>query len=162
MKLPTDLFLSSISEKKVYYFSTNKINTQDPHYFICIKRTNNDILIMSCCTSQYDTVRHYVENSNLPYETLVWITPLDESNPFNKNTYINCNYPISFTVDEFRSKYESDSVTFSGEISNSHYNQILIGLHSSPMIDLETKELLPDPDTIYNIDSAMNSITAIR
>ncbi len=147
MKLPADLFLSAIEERKIYYFSTTKINSEEPHHFVCIKRTDNDVLIMSCCTSQFETVKKFVETRSLPLETLVWITPSDTNNPFTKDTYVNCNNSHTFTVEEFRAMYSSDSVTYSGEVSEDHYLQILIGLHKSPLIDKETKELIPDPNS---------------
>lgn len=146
MKLPTEMFLSAIDERKVYYFSTTKISSTEPHHFICIKRTDNDVLIMSCCTSQFDTVKKFVETRSLPTETLVWISPTDAVNPFSKDTYVNCNSSFTYTVDEFRTMYSSDSVSYSGEISEDHYLQILIGIHKSPLIDKETKELIPNPD----------------
>jgi hypothetical protein len=39
--------------------------------------------------------------------------------------------------------YESDAIENSGEISDVTYGQIIIGLHESPLIDEEIKELLP-------------------
>jgi hypothetical protein len=149
MKLPIELFLSSIDERKVYYFSTKKISTTDPHYFICIKRSDNDLLIMTCCTSQFETVKNLIETRDLPPETLVWITPADDKNPFSKDTYVNCNSFFTYTVDEFRSMYSTDSVSYSGEISKDHYLKILYGIHCSPLIDIETKEMIPDPETYF-------------
>jgi hypothetical protein len=148
MKVPTQLFLSAIEERKVYYFSTTKINTEEPHHFICLKRTENDLLIMSCCTSQFNTVSRFVETRSLPYETLVWISSNDGDNPFTRDTYVNCNNSFTYTIDEFRSMYDSDSVSHSGEISENHYKQILIGIHISPLVDEETKVLIPLPDSI--------------
>lgn len=149
MKLPTDLFLSSIDDRKIYYFSTDKINTEEPHHFICIKRTPDDILIMSCCTSQFDTVRRFVETRSLPMESLVWISPDSTSpdNPFTKDTYVNCNSCFTYTIDEFKKMYSDDSVSYSGKISDSHYEQILIGIHSSPLVDDETKDIIPKPES---------------
>lgn len=148
MKIPVDLFVSAIEEKKIYYFSSTKINTNEPHYFICIKKTDNDVLIMSCCTSKFETVRKFVESRCLPFETLVWITPSDLNNPFTMDTYVNCNDTIPFTIEEFRIMYDSDSITSSGEISLNHYSQILTGIHKSPMIDDEIKELIPNPESL--------------
>jgi hypothetical protein len=42
--------------------------------------------------------------------------------------------------------YNSNAVDYSGEISEIHYEQILIGLHKSPMIDNETKDVIPKPN----------------
>ncbi len=148
MKLPVNLFLSAIAEKKVYFFSSDRISTTDPHFFICLKRTENDVLIMSCCTSQFETVQRFVISKRLPEETLVWITHKDASNPFNRDTYVNCNSSQTYTVDEFRQMYNSDAVKYSGEISEDHYHQILIGVKASPLIDDETKDALPDPESI--------------
>lgn len=84
-----------------------------------------------------------LEKNNLPNETIVWVSPADEENPFTKNTYVNCNEYFTYTIDEFKNLYESDKVKFTGEISEIHYEQILIGIQMSPLIDDETKELLP-------------------
>ena len=148
MKLPVNVFLSAIEQKKVYFFSSEKINITDPHFFICLKRTENDILIMSCCTSQFETVQRFVVTKSLPEKTLVWISPKDPANPFNKDTYVNCNSSQTYTVEEFKSMYEKDAVKYSGEISDDHYHQILIGIKASPLIDNETKDALPDPDSL--------------
>lgn len=146
IQVPTNLFANSIEEKKVYYFSSNRLDTEVPHYFICIKRTANDILIMSVCTSQRKTVQGYIERTNLPYETMVWIPPNSDDSPFTEDTYINCNSPFNnFTVDELRTKYEANEVEYKGEISEVYYEQILIGLHASPVVDEDTKELIPKP-----------------
>lgn len=142
MKLPTDYFLKGISEKKVYYFASNRINNDVPHYFICVKKDDNNVLILTCCTSKFDTVRNFIEGRKLPYSTLVHITPNDDKNPFDRDTYINCNATVEYTEDEFKTMYESDKIDFSGEISDVHYEQIIIGLRESPMIDEEIKELL--------------------
>jgi len=150
MKFPTDVFLSAIDDRKIYYFSTTKINTDSPHHFICLKRTDNDILIMTCCTTQFDTIRKFVESRSLPMETLVWISPdvKDIDNPFTEDTYVNCNNSLTYTIEEFRTMYDSEAVSYSGMISESHYHQILIGIHRSPLIDNETKELIPSPDSL--------------
>lgn len=143
IKVPTNLFLTGIQEKKVYYFSSTQINTPDPHYFICIKRCDNEVLILTCCTSQRDTVQNFIESRSLPYETMVWISPADNENPFKKDTYVNCNNTFYYTLEEFRNMYDSDKINFSGEISLNHYSQIIEGIQKSPLIDEETKELIP-------------------
>ena len=143
IKVPTNLFLAGIQEKKVYYFSSTLLNTTEPHYFICIKRTDDEILVLSCCTSQRTTVQNYIETRNLPFETMVWISPSDTTNPFFIDTYVNCNSTFSYTLDEFRSMYDSNKIDFSGEISLNHFSQIVNGIQKSPLIDEETKELIP-------------------
>ena len=105
---------------------------------------------MSCCTSQFDTVRRFVETRSLPMESLVWISPDESSvdNPFSKDTYVNCNSCFTYTIEEFRTMYDAETVSYSGKVSDSHYEQILIGIHSSPLVDNETKEIIPTPETL--------------
>lgn len=150
MKIPIESFISSIKEQKIYYFSSDKINVDNPHYFICIKKTEQDILILTCCTSQFETIRRFVETRSLPYETLVWIKPNveDDDNPFNVDTYVNCNFVFEYTIEEFRNMYNSNSISFSGEISMYYYSQIVNGLNLSPLIEEEIKDFLPKIDDL--------------
>jgi hypothetical protein len=143
MKFPVETFLAGIAERKLYYFSNKKLNTEIEHHYICIKKTDNDVLILSCCTSQFDTIRNFVESRNLPNSTLVWISPVDGDNMLTKDTYVDCNNVHLSSIEEFKTMYDADSITFTGEISESHYVQILIGLHDSPLIDNATKKLIP-------------------
>jgi len=146
LKFPVNLFLQGIQEKKVYYFSNKNINTYTPHYYICLKRTDDDLLILSCCTSQFETVKRFIELSDLPFETLVWIKPKDGENPFIKDRYVNCNQYFSYSIDQFKQMYEQDNISFSGEISDVHFEQIIIGIKISPLIDEDIKDLLPQLD----------------
>lgn len=126
VKVPTKTFIDSISAKKVYYFSSSSIKTSISHYFICISRTSDGLLFMSCCTSRFDTVRKFVESRSLPFETLVYISPTDENNPFEIDTYVNCNDLQEFTIEEFRTMYEINALDYAGEISENHYEQIFV------------------------------------
>lgn len=149
MKLPSNIFLAGITEREIFYFASTKINSSEPHHFICIKRTDNDILILACCTSQKDTIERLIKLQNLPYNTIVAISPdAGDDNPFTKDTFVNCNDSFTYTLDEFRAMYESHTITCSGKISEIHYEQILIGIHASTLIDEDTKELIPKPEEL--------------
>lgn len=142
MKLPVGLFLEGIGEKKIYYFRSSKISSELPHFFICVKRTTQDFLIMSCCTTKLETIQRFVELRKLSYRTIVYLKP-DGENALTEDTYINCNGYIPFTVEEFKSLYLDDRIDFVGEVSDIHYGQIIVGLHESTLVDDETKDLLP-------------------
>ena len=149
MKLPVQAFIDSISERKVYYFSNTQLNTLVEHHYICLKRTDNNILILSCCTSKFETVKKYIEKNNLPYETLVHISPKSSENPFTVDTYINCNDYHTFTVEDFVIMHEDNKLEYTGEVSLADYEQLLYGIHASTLIDEETKDLLPKPEDIF-------------
>ena len=145
MKLPVELFLQGIEEKKVYYFTSNKISTDNPHYYVCIKR-NNDVLILTLCTSQIEKKQRYIELRKLPYETLVFIKN-GKTKIFNKDTCINCNEIHQLTIDEFVNKYKKDEIESSGFIDDNYYDQIIVGIHKSPIIEEEIKDLIPKPES---------------
>lgn len=90
MKLPIDFFLQGIKERKVYYFSSTKLNTSAIHYFICVLKSTDDTIILVCCTSDRDNKRkERIEKLGL-HRTLVWIKP-DERNGLVKDTFVDCN-----------------------------------------------------------------------
>ena len=146
VKIPTPTFLDHISEKKIYYFSSNKINSKEPHFFICLKRDDN-LLLMSCCTSQEEKLKKHIEKRGLPFETLVYVAH-STSNVFIKDTFINCNTCFEYTIDSFRDMYESNSIEYKGEINDNHYFQILNGIKKSPVVENDIKNKIPNPESI--------------
>lgn len=148
MKVPFELFLSAVQERKVYYFTSPKISSNIPHHFICIKRTDDSLLIFTCCTSQFESRKKFIESRRLPNETLVYIRPKEDGNPFTKETYVDCNTCYVYTYEEFQRMYNSAVVQYSGEISEIYYEQIIIGLHASPLIEEDIKDILPSKDDL--------------
>lgn len=143
MKLPIDFFLQGINEKKVYYFSSVKLNTSVPHYFICVFKGADNTVILVCCTSdREDKRKKWIEKLGL-HSTLVWIEP-DDNNGLTKDTFVDCNTFFEYTVDAFKTMYENGLLDYKGEISATHYAQIINGLLDSPTIPTEFKELLRD------------------
>ncbi len=141
MKLPIEFFLQGIDEKKIYYFSTNKLNTVVPHYFICILKEKNDSIILVCCTSdKEDKRKKRIEMLGL-HTTLIWIKP-DNENGLIKDTFVDCNTFFEYSIDDFKVMYETNLIEYKGEISGGHYAQVIQGLLDSPTIPTEIKELL--------------------
>lgn len=137
-------FAKFIAEKKIYFFSCKKLGINNPHYFICLKRNNQDLLLLSCCTSQFETVRKYIEYNKLPESTLVSISNRYEDNPFNRETYINCNDVKILHVDDLKELYASQELTFQGNINDFQYKQIITGIIDSPVVEEDIKEELPN------------------
>lgn len=141
MKLPTHLFIDGILPKKIYYFVSDKISSDAPHYFICLSKADGGMVLLSCCTTQFEKRKKFIEDRDFPHTTLVWIKP-DEKNELKEDTYVDCNSCFSYTIEELGSLYESEKLHYKGELSDSHFEQILIGLRDSPLIDEVTKEAL--------------------
>ncbi|MEL7123514.1 MAG: hypothetical protein AAFO07_28980 [Bacteroidota bacterium] len=141
MKIPVDLFMSSISPRKVYYFSSEKLNTNVPHYFICVAKADNELLILVCCTSQFEKRSRFIEINNFPTSTLVWINP-DDENGLELDSYVDCNGYFDYTLEEFRKLYQEDLLEYKGEISENHFEQIKIGLIESPTVEAFIKEII--------------------
>jgi hypothetical protein len=141
MKLPVEFFLRGIGEKKVYHFSSTKLHTDVPHYFICVLKVPKETIILVCCTSdKEDKRKKRIEKLGL-YSTLVWIKP-DEANGFTKDTFVDCNNFFEYSISDFKVMYEKNLLEYKGEISEVHYEQIVKGLLDSPTIPNEIKDLL--------------------
>jgi hypothetical protein len=138
MDLPINLINSVIKEGAVFYFRTNKISSDEPHYFIVISNIDNKIIALSCCTSQYDTILKYIKRNKYPDNT---IADIDYNNyVFLKNpTFINCNGKIEFEYNEFVNKHLKDE---KGEVNQNDLKKIIDGMLNSPDIEEEFKEIL--------------------
>jgi hypothetical protein len=145
MKLPFSLFLSNIKPRQIYYFVSDKlVGTIDPHYFICLA-VDNELILLSCCTSQFEKRKKFIENRELPFSTLVWLKPTPD-NGFKKDTYVDCNGYFDYSASEIERLYDEDKISYIGELSESDFYQILIGLRESPLIEEAVKKKLPVVD----------------
>jgi hypothetical protein len=136
--LPNDLINSVIKDGSVFKFSTNKINTTEPHYFIVISNIDNKIIALSCCTSQYDTIQKYLKKNNYSQKILVDID-YNNYNFLKKPTFINCNTKIEFNYIDFVKKHLKDK---KGEINQDDYTKIVEDILISPDIEEEFKDFL--------------------
>jgi len=142
MDLPSSLFTSSIEEGNIYYFTTDQINTQVPHHFICIKKSDK-VVLFNCCTSNPDSMYKFVTAKKLSEETIVTIPAFTKGTELTKHTYINCNEdPIEFTLEQFTDKFKALKVKSTGTIDAEYFSKILAGIRASDMIDEEMKEFI--------------------
>jgi hypothetical protein len=142
-------FEAALLSRKVLYFACSELNTEEPHYFICLCSHPVNTVNLSCCTSQFATVKRLIERNKFPSETLVYIPKTDTDNPFKKDTYINCNEWFPYSIDELWSMYYNVVLTIIPDLLPLHsFEQILIGLLASPQIEDELKESLPDIDDL--------------
>jgi len=141
-------FEAEIKSRKIFYFPCEELKTPIPHYFICICIYPIGTANLSCCTSQFDTVKRLIERRRFPNETLVYIPDSDSDNPFHRDTYINCNEYFPFLIEELWDMYQHGILEIRSELPLHSFEQILIGFNTSPMIEDELKDSLPDLDSV--------------
>lgn len=145
MQLPADLFIESVETKKVYFFSEKSKVGIPNHRHICVtKDYNGDDFIFVCTTTQEATINRFLEKQKIPSSTVVFIP---KTHPcFTADTFVNCNSTQPITRQEFMEAYNSGQIQLRGEISDDHYNQIIVGMKESRLVPDEMKEILPDID----------------
>jgi hypothetical protein len=130
-----DDFIKQINERRIYYFSTNKLNTENPHYFICVTKTDHDnLMAFVCCTTQFEKRAKFHEVAGYPGTCLVPIKNSAE-NGLIKESYVDCTKVFQFTASEFKAKYQNGSLEFRGSLEEVYFEQILIGIKDSPTSD---------------------------
>jgi hypothetical protein len=141
-------FCAQLIHGKVFYFSCDALNTSEPHYFVLVINQLPDIHYFSCVTSQLETMRRLVDLNRYSYESIVFFSGVDTTNPFTKDCYVNCNEVFGYGVEELWYLYDEGKLSIEGDIPADSYHQVVIGFHSSPLIELELKELLPNPNAM--------------
>jgi hypothetical protein len=137
-----DAFGASIDIGKVYYFKSEKLTaTNQPHYFIVIAVPTNQLVIFSCCTSQFEKRARFIELNNLPYSTLVRIKP-DSSNELKKESYVDCNNYFEYSKHELIAMYAKGEIEFIGYVASSIIEEIRQGINDSPLIPAEIKAMI--------------------
>jgi hypothetical protein len=148
MPLTRAEFETEITSRKILYFSCDVLNTREPHYFICICIHPFGEINFSCCTSQFETVKRLIERHRYPPSTLVYISPADTDNPFDRDTYVNCNEYFTYDIEELWQMYTNGEIIrmFDNPLPLHSFEQIVIGFRDSEMIEEDFKDALPGID----------------
>lgn len=147
--LSKEQFENEIKLRKIFYFSCPELNTDVPHYFICFSIHPVGVVNLSCCTSQFETVKKLIERGRLPYETLVYIPKEFHDNPFTLDTYVNCNEFFSYYVHELWDMYNKGELKLIDELLPlESFVQMIIGFNSSDLIEQELKDSLPNQEEL--------------
>jgi hypothetical protein len=136
-------FEETLEPGRIYFFKNKELTSDAPHFHILIAIPNNDLLILTCCTSQFEKRARFIELANLPNETLVWLKP-DDDNPFTKDTYVDCNSSFKYSRDTFIDMYTNENLEYKGIISDGKLLEIIHGVITSPMITEEIKDLITE------------------
>ncbi len=146
MPISVQDFIDNINHKKVYYFKSEHIkNSTEPHYFCVVGFDTENVMILTCFTSQIQKKIDFVKSRGLSHSTLVMVDPTT-SNGLKKECCINCNDVYLHSKDEFKNMFINSEISEKGELEELYYAQVFIGLNDSIMIEEETKLKLKDID----------------
>lgn len=136
MDLPSSLIIKSgvFQPKGLYKFSSEALNTDEPHYFLIVE-IEGKLFHMVVCTSQFEKKKKYLAYAGIDESTLVWVKPGGD-NGLTKDSFVNCNTVFShYTIDDLETKLLAGALTFEGHISDSEYYQVMNGIINSPTVD---------------------------
>lgn len=141
----SDMYFDFANSRDIFYFKNSAISSDEPHYYVCITKTDGGVILLTICTSQEDTIKKYVRFNPLVDEsTIVWIQKdSDEEHPFTKDTFINCNNVFEFTKEEFNLLKSENKIKNKGALSEGKFQEMLDGIHSSNILTGEQKALIP-------------------
>ena len=146
MELPEGLIRGQIEEGKVYRFYDIVPEDSDAvpgHWHICVK-VHDEIVYLVCCTTKENTIDKFIRVNGLDCKTKVAITP-SEDNGLNRETFINCNSVYFCDFEELVAAIHDGRVRYGGQIVDSDFRRIVVGILSSAVIEPFIKELLIAP-----------------
>lgn len=135
------LLLKNLEEGHIYYFAPSvKIGIPD-HRHIFLRKSADEMLIFSCCTSQQNTMEKLIAINGWSDSTIVKLTP-NKQNRLTTDTYINCNSLQIISADDFFNEYKQGNVDINNaEIDEMSFLAIEHGIIQSDLVDEETKDL---------------------
>ncbi len=99
---------------------------------------------MAVTTSQVDRAERRIERTQMPQETLVYVSP-DEYSEFTKPSCINCNQLFSRSIAEFQALKRSGQVRGNRDVPATVLQRIIDGILASPQVSEEDKaKVRPD------------------
>lgn len=141
MDLSNAFIRAQFRPKGLYYFSSEHLSSEEPHYFLIVE-IDGRLAHLVVCTSQFEKRVKYLEMTGGSTETLVWIKPTGD-NALKKDSFVDCNNVFSdYTIEKLIELFESKKLKLSGHIDDSEYYQILNGITKSDSVDLRIVEMV--------------------
>ena len=111
------MYFDHANSRDIFYFKNSAISSDEPHYYVCITKTDGGVILLTICTSQEDTIKKYVRFNPLVDEsTIVWIQKdSDEQHPFTK--------------EEFNLLKSQNKIKNKGALSEGKFQEMLDGIH---------------------------------
>jgi hypothetical protein len=136
MNLDFEQIFKLLQKRTIILFQNPKLKyTNKRHFHIIAGINKQKQTLMLVTTSQEEKVIKRIEKLKLPTTSLVFIKP-DTRNNLTKNSFVDCNNGyFEFSYDELKKIYFENEIKFIGEISEQHFEQIIIGLNDSPLVE---------------------------
>lgn len=130
----------SLSPRNLLYFENNSLNSLEPHFHVILGFGNGDFILLGVLTSQFKKQSRYIELNKLPMSTLVAIKKGNHNKLTKDFSYVNCNSVQEVTKDRLLQICENTNIKLKGEVSESEFEQIKIGVKDSPLISDDIKQ----------------------
>ena len=129
------LLLKNLEERHIYFFEPTATIGIPNHCHIFLKKSGEDFLIFSCCTSQQKTMQKLIAINGWSQSTIVKLAP-NIQNKLTTDTYINCNSLQIISSDDFFDNFKQGSVTINNaEIDDVSFLAIENGIIQSDLVD---------------------------
>jgi hypothetical protein len=126
----------------VFYLKTDKINSPLPHYFICVAKSADEILFLSCVTSQGEKQRAFILKEGLPSNGLVVIEPSPD-NDFTKTSFVACYNPLTeIPLEWLKAEVEAGKATRKQSLNEAKLKEIATELARSTRLPVSIQRLI--------------------
>ncbi|RZJ83364.1 MAG: hypothetical protein EOO20_22935, partial [Chryseobacterium sp.] len=117
MELSNTFIRAQFRPKGLYYFSSDHLNTDDPHYFLIVE-IDGKLAHLVVCTSKFEKRVKHLEMTGGSAETLVWIKPTAD-NALKKDSFVDCNNVFSdYTIDKLVDLFSAKKLKLSGHVND--------------------------------------------
>ena len=141
MDISSALFDAVVNEGEKYFFTADCPIGIPDYIHVCIKQKDT-ILLLSTCSSQFDTAYRIAKIKGYDMNTFPMFKK-DSINKFQKDiTYINCNQVVEIESDEFGELIKRGVIhKLSGELDCKSLELIGNGIKLSTEIERRIKEM---------------------
>lgn len=135
----------SIRPGSVYYFPSERLTSDESHYFVVINLDpfTEQITLLVCGSSRVESVKR--RNKDNPPETLVEVTP-EEYSQFSEKTIFDCNSSVfKHTIDDLIQRLSSKRLEIClNDMPIEIVERLRVGVLASPVVEYNTKQQLID------------------
>jgi len=144
MELPAELQIDGTLEQGMVYFYPEDGFTNDrPHFFVVLNKDpkSDEIIFLTCASSQVDKHQRWIEDMRLPASTLV-IVEKGECSFLPKRTVFDCNAAQRKTRLELIEKAQKGELKIKGQLPGKILQKILSGVMRSSMVVENVKKAI--------------------